>query len=113
MKDFKSGNILVSGMGSSFGLLYSAVCHIKPGFVVVITSEKYRENARDACKRAGFVDNESLLILCMQDVFCGFAEAPFLVGECKPLLQNAESVVVNLTGGTTAMQRVMQSIFEQ
>jgi len=105
--------VLISGMGSSFGLLYSAVHHVKPSLVVVLTSEKYRENAVDACARAGFVDKERLLIMCMQDVFCGFSEAMHLVEQCRPSLQGAGSIVVNLTGGTTAMQWVMQSIFEQ
>lgn len=113
MKNINDGRVLVSGMGSSFGLIYSAVHHIRPSSIVVITSEKYRDNALEACAKAGFVDKDRLFIMCMQDVFCGFAESPKLVEDCRPIIQNAESVVINLTGGTTAMQWVMQSIFEQ
>jgi hypothetical protein len=105
--------VLITGMGASFGLLYSAVHHIQPDSVIVITSGKYHENAIDACKRAGFISDTSINVVEMHDVFCGFAETPGLIKTVWPLMQHAECLVVNLTGGTTAMQWVMQSLYEK
>lgn len=105
--------VLVTGMGASFGLLYSAVSLTKADVVIVVTSEKFRDKASEACQKSGFNNPDSLHTLIMQDVFCGFSETPALLKECWPLIKNAESVVVNLTGGTTAMQWVMQSVFER
>lgn len=48
----------------------------------------------------------------MEDVFTGFDEAERLVGEAKTICQPFDSVTINLTGGTTAMQWVMQAIYE-
>jgi len=112
-RECNESKVLITGMGSSFGLLYSAIHHIKPDVVVVITSIKYRENALEATKKAGFTSDNALHVIEMQDVFCGFAETPGLIKAIWPLIQNAGSLVVNLTGGTTAMQWVMQSVFEQ
>lgn len=112
-RESDASKVLITGMGSSFGLLYSAIHHTKPDAVIVITSAKYRENALEASKKAGFISDSALHLVEMQDVFCGFAETPLIIKTIWPLVQNAGSLVVNLTGGTTAMQWVVQSIYER
>lgn len=108
-----NSKVLISGMGASFGLLYSAVKLVKPDSVVVVSSEKFRDDAADACVRAGFIDQSKLHILAMQDVFSGFAETPALLEKIWPFVETAETAIINLTGGTTAMQWVMQSLYEK
>lgn len=105
--------VLISGMGASFGLLYSAIRHIRPDFLIVITSSKFSQKAIEACNMADFNSDKNLHIIEMLDVFRGFNEAPELVEAVWPLIQNATSLVISLTGGTTAMQWVMQSIYER
>lgn len=112
-RETDSCKVLVTGMGASFGLLYSAVHHVQPDSVIVITSGKFHEHAIDACRRAGFVSDTNLHIVEMRDVFCGFAETPGLIKTVWPLIHHAECLVINLTGGTTAMQWVMQSLYER
>ncbi|NCB38596.1 MAG: TIGR02221 family CRISPR-associated protein [Erysipelotrichia bacterium] len=112
-RDTNNCKILVSGMGASFGLLYSAVHLVKPNTVIVVTSEAFKDKAVDASVRAGFIDQNNLHIVTMHDVFCGFKETPALLENIWPTIQDAESLVINLTGGTTAMQWVMQSAFEK
>ncbi len=105
--------VLITGMGASFGLLYSAVRLVQPDTVVVVTSSKFREKSIEACKMADFVSDEDLHIVEMQDVFCGFNETSTIIDFVWPKIQHAGSLVVNLTGGTTAMQWVMQAIYER
>ncbi|HNW12876.1 MAG TPA: hypothetical protein PKI71_16040 [Candidatus Rifleibacterium sp.] len=113
MKNAKHGKVLVSGMGSSFGLLYSAVYHVKPDIVLVITSDKFRNAVAEACDKAGFSDMGRIHVFTMSDVFAGFNETPALLQQMWPQIKEAEKIIINLTGGTTAMQWVMQSAYEE
>lgn len=112
-RESDDSKVLISGMGASFGLLFSAVYHVQPDAVFVVTSGKYREHAIEACTRAGFGSDKPLHVIEMQDVFCGFDETSGIIKTVWPLIQNAGSLVVNLTGGTTAMQWVMQALYER
>lgn len=110
----EKGNMaLITGMGSSFGLVYSAVKHLHPDIVIVLTSEKYVAKAAEAVKKAGFYKDDQIRIVTMKDVFKGFAETSDLTNQIFDELRETSKVFVNLTGGTTAMQWVMQSAYEQ
>ncbi len=113
MKNVKHGKVLVSGMGSSFGLLYSAIHHVQPDIALVITSDKFRNAVNEACAKAGFSDMSRIHVFTMSDVFAGFNETPALLQQMWPQIKEAEKIIINLTGGTTAMQWVMQSVYEE
>lgn len=102
-------SVLISPLGASKGLLYSALHILKPTTAVVLTSEKFKISANEILTRSS---QEQKKILIMEDVFTGFDEAERLVGEAKTICQPFDSVTINLTGGTTAMQWVMQAIYE-
>lgn len=104
--------VLATPMGASVGLLFSAVSTIKPDRVIVLTSQKYMEKAKEACIKGGFNDLSKLHIIIIEDAFCGFNEAKRIVKEMSSFCNNAKDIKLNLTGGTTAMQWAMQALYE-
>ena len=104
--------VLATPMGASIGLLYSAVSTIKPDRVIVLTSQKFNEKAKEACEKGGFKDFNKLHIVVIEDAFCGFNEAKRIVKEMSSFCNHAKEVKLNLTGGTTAMQWAMQALYE-
>jgi hypothetical protein len=113
LKSANKGKVLISGMGGSFGLLYSAILHIQPDTAVIVTSSKFRNNVAEVCEKAGFDDKSRVHVLTMNDVFAGFNETPELLQKIWPIVEYAEKIIINLTGGTTAMQWIMQSAYEE
>jgi CRISPR-associated Csx2 family protein len=104
---------LITGMGASFGLVYSAAKLLGPDMVIVLTSEKYADNAVEALKKAGSYKDDQIKIITMKNVFKGFDETAGLLNQIFEELRETAKVFVNLTGGTTAMQWVMQSAYER
>ena len=104
--------VLATPMGASIGLLYSAVSIIKPDRVIVLTSQKFIEKAKEACIKGGFKDEAKLHIVTIEDAFCGFNEAKRIVKEMSSFCNDVKEIKLNLTGGTTAMQWTMQALYE-
>ncbi len=103
---------LITPMGASFGLLYTALKRVNANRVVVLTSEKFKDKVSEVCIKAGF-DADKVKVLTMQDVFCGFGEAKQLSSDMISAVKGTCNCIVNLTGGTTAMQWTMQTVYEE
>lgn len=104
------GILLVSPLGLSKGLLYSALKHVKPSEAVIITSQQSSgdiEEIKGAAEWKG-----ELIIIDMKEPFTGFDEAEDILRRVQPLLEKYEEIVVNITGGTTAMQYIVQEVAE-
>ena len=95
-------------MGLSKGLLFSALKHIRPDRTIIITSQQSRASIQDIIDQAGW--QGEFTVQLMEEPFTGFAEAGKIVRKIQPLLEASEEVIVNITGGTTAMQYVMQEV---
>ncbi|NCB47688.1 hypothetical protein EOM81_11810, partial [bacterium] len=104
--------VLITPMGASVGLLYSALSLIKPDKAVVLTSEKFQDKVAEAAEKAGFSDMSKIHVEIIKDVFCGFDEANALAKKLCSHTDNAGKIEVNLTGGTTAMQWAIQAAYE-
>jgi len=102
-------SVLISPLGASKGLLFSALSLIKPDFCLVLTSKEYAGIAEEVFKITGQTEKK---ILPMNDVYTGFAETDYLLQATSEQICCNDSIIINLTGGTTAMQWVMQAIFE-
>jgi hypothetical protein len=101
--------VLISPLGASKGLLYTALQLTKPMLVVVLTSKEFSVSAEEILEKTAHKEKQ---ILTMKDVFTGFNEADSLVSEVKALCCSSDLITINLTGGTTAMQWIMQAIYE-
>ena len=108
-----NGSVLITPMGASSGLLFTAVNLVKADSVIVLTSEKFIPKVKEACSKAGLTDMSKVHILTIKDAFCGFNEAGELYKQMTEFIRNPEEININLTGGTTAMQWVMQTAYEK
>jgi len=109
----RSGKLLVSGLGSSIGLLYTAFLHTAPDRALVLTSAQVQGRIPEICSRAGNIAPEKLETFLLNEVFTGFDETDGLVKRMEPHLLAASEILINLTGGTTCMQWVMQALYER
>jgi CRISPR-associated Csx2 family protein len=104
---------LITPMGASFGLLFTALKKCNPDKVCILTSEKFKGNALEACHKAGYKDENYIKVFIINDPFAGFNETPELIKQVWSEIKEAENILINLTGGTTAMQWAMQSLYEK
>jgi CRISPR-associated DxTHG motif protein len=106
-----AGRLLLTPLGMSPGVLYSAIKKTQPVSVLVLCSEQAQAELERALREAGFAGSHEVLV--MQDPFNGFEEIGGLRKRARTILFSADEVMVNLTGGTTMMGIAVQSIFEQ
>ncbi len=109
--------ILITPLGRSSGVLYSALIHFQPDFTIVITS---CEAIQDIDKIITAVNNVSEIKfgqddfknLIMEDPFTGFNEFKSIYDSIENLkIINCENdIIINFTGGTTAMQFIVQTL---
>ncbi len=100
---------LFSPFGLSYGTLYSAILLLRPARVVVVTSAEAVLNLGTTLDAARFFHTHfEWETHVLQDAQAGFVEgralAPFLTAAA-----GAENIV-NLTGGTTALQDCVKSV---
>ncbi len=103
---------LVTPLGSSRGLLYTAIKLVKPDRIVVLTSEMFKGTVEEVCQKAGFTDNNKIHIKVISDPFSGFEEGAQLAAKVVSSLKNIKDLYVSFTGGTTAMQFAMQELWD-
>ena len=104
-----TGSILVSGLGLTPGALYSALRHIDCARLVVVTSRQGVERLHELLQQSGKPD-QAHSVVTMEDPFTGFSEVRAKVREAAAVLRGADEVVINLTGGTTAIQYCVEAI---
>ncbi len=110
----KGGTLLVSALGNSPGLLFSAVSLLepRPDELIVLVSKESRAKLGEALERSGRSDLlETAVVLEMADALEGYNEHKTLISSTvKVQLAAASNVVINLTGGTTVMQYVLSKV---
>lgn len=100
--------ILVSPLGLSKGLLFSAIQHTNPDFLVIITSDKSKGYIDEIMHKSQSTAEYKLIV--MKEPFTGFGESEEVIKEVKDILLQGEESIINITGGTTAMQYTVQEI---
>ena len=111
------GKLLVTPVGMSKGLLYTALSNISPDICIIITSKEAENGIEEAIKKASY-NGGNIKKIVMKDPFAGDTEikdikSNFLTpeySEYRELIQKAEEIVVNLAGGTTMMQILVDDI---
>ena len=106
-----TGRLLVTPLGLSPGVVYSAVRLTRPTTLLVITSASAEAQLAAALEEAAA--QPRTLVRLMADPHVGFREAAGLLdADVRAALEAADEVLVNITGGTTVMQYVVQRIAE-
>lgn len=112
LTDGSGGRILVSPLGLSPGVLFSAVRHVRPDRVLVITSAQAARFVPEALAAAEQTELE-VEVVKLKDPHQGFNEAGriFAGNEARRrALVGSAQVVINITGGTTAMQYAAEDL---
>jgi len=104
----KGGILLVSPLGLSRGLLYSALHHVHPESLLVISSPDAAACLDEITEKTGWRGRR--VVRLMRDPHAGFDELDSFVEDVAAAVMQAEEVVVNITGGTTAMQHIVQQV---
>ena len=97
-----SGCLLISALGLSPGLLYSALCQVKPRVLLAVASAQSVDLLQKVIERSDC--QAEIITRVLSDPFQGFDEIPDLVISSQETLLEADEVICNATGGTTAMQ---------
>jgi hypothetical protein len=109
----RSDNVcLVSPLGLSRGVLYSALKLFNPDRLVVVTSPEASQSIPEILEVAGY-NGLDLMVIKLADPHSGFDEAKDIAANNDNLIKSlamAGKVVVNITGGTTAMQYAVERI---
>ncbi|NUM36379.1 MAG: TIGR02221 family CRISPR-associated protein [Candidatus Brocadiae bacterium] len=105
------GTLLVSPLGLSKGLLFSALTEVACDHCLVIGSEQSMMTLDEIRNKASY--QGSMEPYKMKEPFLGFQEASSLVKEIEKTLLLADKIICNITGGTTAQQYVIQAIYEK
>jgi CRISPR-associated Csx2 family protein len=104
--------ILITPLGLSKGLLYSAIMHNKPEVIWVLTSKEGELQVDEVCRQADFRGN--VYVAVMEDPYTDFNSwstyMNHLIETIEKYKDDRIQFIVNLTGGTTAMQYVVQQI---
>jgi len=101
--------VLFTPLGLAYGYLYSAILLVRPQRLVVVTSAQAIGNIHSAVDAARFYHTTfEVETHLLDDPLAGFVEGRHLA---RFLAASAEEEnVVNLTGGTTALQDCVRSV---
>ena len=103
--------VLFTPLGLAYGSLYSAILLVRPQRVVVVTSLQAIVNLHSAVDAARFYHSKfEVETHLLADPLAGFVEGRSLARTlAKSASENGENVI-NLTGGTTALQDCVRSV---
>lgn len=107
-----SGKLLLTPLGLAPGVLFTALASrlLAPGDrVIVVTSPEAAAQIPHACELAGW-DAATVVRELVADPHLCFGEAQAVVKRLAPSLLTAAEIIVNLTGGTTALQYLVERL---
>jgi hypothetical protein len=104
--------VLVTPLGTSPGTLFSVLRHSAAAQVVVLTSREGMARIAEVQRAIGFRDE--ITVVQVDDPFRCFDAAP-IVTRCREAITIAAPyrLVVNVTGGTTALQLAAQAVYRE
>jgi len=102
---------LLSPLGLSPGLLYSALVLVKPQALVVVTSGDGKARLEEIIEKSGYQGEK--LVLTVDDAFICFDQGGAIAGQVIEASGPDDTWVINLTGGTTGLQYIIQRTGDQ
>ncbi|MBM7560025.1 hypothetical protein [Marinitoga litoralis] len=103
--------VLITPLGTSPGVVYTALKSTNPDTCIIVTSEKGAEKINEIAEKSDF-NLEKIKIIIFNNPFYGFEEIEEKVKEIIPYLNDAEEIYFNLSGGTSFLQYVIGKIKE-
>ena len=115
-----SSKVLITPMGRSLGVLYSALCHFKPDHTIVITSSEVAHKLNEVIREVNSLkknkySSQNFTTIILKDPYTGFDEYKSILDKINnfQFLESVNELVFNFTGGTTAMQFIIQSLAQK
>jgi len=102
-------HLLLSPLGLSPGVLYTALKRINPKRALVICSEESSKTIAEICEKAEF-DSNLVTPIQVINVFTCFDQAQEISNRVRAELISTSDLTINLTGGTTAMQYLVEKV---
>ncbi len=106
------GRVLVTPLGLSPGVLFTALGRLSPDRAFVVTSSEAEASVAEVCTRAGW-DRARVVSYVVPDAHNCFDQVMRLLEEARWTFLGAKEVLVNVTGGTTAMQYLVERVAAQ
>jgi CRISPR-associated DxTHG motif protein len=103
------GRVLVTPLGHSPGVLFTALIHLTPDSALIITSPESRRLVDEACGQASY-SADRVTVFTVPDAHTCFDEVGSILDSARPLILGARELVVSITGGTTAMQYLAERV---
>jgi len=99
--------VLLSALGMSPGLLYTAIQRVEPDFLLVLTSREAAVFLDEILARAGYKGRCE--VINVADPHTGFDRVPEVLAQVKQSLDGLSRyhLYINLTGGTTCLQYII------
>jgi len=113
-----SKKLLVTSLGLSNGLLYSAIKLLQPDICIIITSKEAKRSLDEILKKSEYV--KPYKVIELKDPFTGYDEIQNIIKEIKELknsneifqsFEESDEIIFNLTGGTTTMQILVDMLY--
>ncbi|MDR7491956.1 MAG: TIGR02221 family CRISPR-associated protein [Armatimonadota bacterium] len=104
-----AGRVLITPLGMSPGVLFTALRRLAPDQALVITSPEAEALVDHACQAAGWPADRAVRLV-LEDAHACFRDVRRVLDWARPVLLEARAVVVNVTGGTTAMQYLAERV---
>jgi len=106
--------ILLSPLGLSPGVLFTVLKVLKPHKLVVVTTRVQEKNIANICGEAGY--SGACFVYTVEDPFTSFKQGADFCKKIQAQLErwevNKADLMVNITGGTTALQFLVQQAAE-
>ncbi|MGC8656601.1 MAG: TM1812 family CRISPR-associated protein [Thermoplasmata archaeon] len=119
------GKLLVSPLGLSPGLLYSAIKLVNPDKCIVITSENSKKSLNEILEKSSYSYNNICKIIELKDPFTGYDEIKNIIDNIQnndenngnnddifKCFEEFDEIAFNLTGGTTTMQILVEELYK-
>ncbi|ACV63735.1 CRISPR-associated protein, TM1812 family [Desulfofarcimen acetoxidans DSM 771] len=102
--------VLITPLGMSPGLLYTAINHIEPDRILVLTSKEGRALLTEITTQAGY--SGGIEVVEVKDPFAGFNELSEVIEKVMGYLEMLppHKIYINLAGGTTLLQYITTRI---
>ncbi|WGS65191.1 hypothetical protein [Marinitoga aeolica] len=103
--------ILITPLGTSPGVVYTALKSTNPDLCIIVTSEKGAEKISEIAEKSDF-NLKNIKVIKFNNPFYGFEEIDEKIKNVEKYLNDAEEIYFNLSGGTSFLQYVIGKIKE-
>lgn len=103
------GELLITPLGLSPGVLFTALSVLRPDRAIVVTSTTASQELEEICRRIDY-DPGRMQVKILEDVHNCFAMGADVAQSLTSDIMDADRVTLNVTGGTTALQYIVERI---